>query len=225
MPAQVLRTGIRAAAKKKRRNEILSSAIRLFCRQGIEGTSMEAISAEAGIGSATIYRYFPTKAELLKAAILHSWSEKTKQYLPRLQTTAYAEATGAAQLSTILDLFCSLYAYDADFLRFLQAFDHYLQSGTFPPESLSEYEELLLSLKEYATAALDKGRADGSLHFNESADEIYFSVFHAMLSTTQKLALQGDLLAMDSTVPGGHQLKIVKNLLLSGLQAAPIQSV
>lgn len=210
-------SGVRAAAKEQRRRHILDAAIPLFCRQGIDTTSMEELAAAAGIGSATIYRYFPTKAMLLSAAIKHCWEEKISLFLPLLQTPDFLGSSGKEQLDLILELFLKLYAQSPDFLRFLQEFDGYLKAGLLRQDELLEYEQLLQSLKRYATDALEKGLADGTLCFSESTDEVYFAVFHAMLSTTQKLALQGELLAMDRAVPGETQLRLLKRLILSGL--------
>lgn len=212
-----LSPGPRARAKERRRSDILTAAISLFCTQGIENTSLEQISASAGIGSATIYRYFPTKADLLKAAILHCWQEKSTKFLPLLQDDDYLLANGRKQLNRILELFLALYREAPDFLRFVQTFDRYLQSGAFADGGLPEYEAMLSDLKRYATDALEKGLSDGTLYYTATTDEVYFSIFHAMLSTTQKLALQGNLLSMNGSVPGERQLYILKDLLLQGL--------
>ena len=208
--------GVRAAAKQERHSHILDCAVKLYCAQGIEATSMEQVSSAAAIGSATIYRYFPTKTDLVLAAALHVWEEKSAQFVPMFATQSYQSACGREQLSSILDLFLVLYGQSADFLRFLQAFDSYI-AGSCLNMNLSDYEALLTDLKQYAVAALKKGQTDGSLHFTESADEVYFTIFHAMLSTTQKLALQGELLSMDAAVSGKTQIMLLKKLLIAGL--------
>ena len=43
------------------RTRILQSAVDLMTRQGYDGTTMKDIARAAGIGDATIYKYFPTK--------------------------------------------------------------------------------------------------------------------------------------------------------------------
>ena len=59
-------TDRRAAAK---REQILTAATRLFAIHGYGGTSMDAVSSEAGVSKQTLYRYFPSKADLLSAFI------------------------------------------------------------------------------------------------------------------------------------------------------------
>lgn len=56
----------RASAK---REQILTAATRLFVRHGYTATSMDAVVAEAGVSKQTLYRYFPSKADLLSAFI------------------------------------------------------------------------------------------------------------------------------------------------------------
>lgn len=47
------------------RRQILASAVALMTRQGYDGTTMKDIARAAGIGDATIYKYFPTKDRLV----------------------------------------------------------------------------------------------------------------------------------------------------------------
>lgn len=52
----------RASAKK---DQIRSAAERLFLRKGFAATSMNAITAEAGVSKQTVYSYYASKEELL----------------------------------------------------------------------------------------------------------------------------------------------------------------
>ena len=49
--------------------EIISATLRLLSREGYDGTSIEAVAAEAGVTRATVYRRYPTKAEMVTAAV------------------------------------------------------------------------------------------------------------------------------------------------------------
>ncbi len=49
----------------KTRRHIIRTAVDLITEQGYEGTTMKQLAREAGIGDATIYKYFPTKERLL----------------------------------------------------------------------------------------------------------------------------------------------------------------
>ena len=69
------------------------------------------------------------------------------------------------------------------------------------------------------TNALEKGLRDGSLAFSYTADEIYFSVTHTLISLMQKLSLNGHILSSDERVGLALQVEIAGNLLLKGLAA------
>lgn len=54
---------------------ILDAAVSLFIEGGSEEMSVEAVALKAGVGKATIYRRWPSKAELLIEAIEHVFAE------------------------------------------------------------------------------------------------------------------------------------------------------
>jgi len=56
----------RAAAK---RQAAVASARRIFAKEGFAAASTAQIAAEAGVSTATLYRYFPTKQDLFAAAV------------------------------------------------------------------------------------------------------------------------------------------------------------
>jgi len=63
-----------AAAKHEeyaeaRRDQILEAALRTFARQGFAETTVDEIAAQAGLGKATLYLYFPSKEILLQKLI------------------------------------------------------------------------------------------------------------------------------------------------------------
>lgn len=70
-------------ARRRRRpsistEQLLESAFDLFVELGFEGTSIDAITAEAGIAKRTIYSRYGDKESLFKAALQHEieqWSE------------------------------------------------------------------------------------------------------------------------------------------------------
>jgi AcrR family transcriptional regulator len=53
------------------RERILEATLNLMARSGGRGTSMRAVAAACGLNVATLYHYFPSKHDLLQAAIAH----------------------------------------------------------------------------------------------------------------------------------------------------------
>ncbi|MGW7516493.1 TetR/AcrR family transcriptional regulator [Streptomyces sp. NPDC054796] len=85
-----------------RRNEqvLLDSAAAVFVASGVEAPIRD-IAAKAGVGTATIYRHFPTRADLIVAVYRHQ-VETLAEAGPRLLETS---ATPYAALGQWMDLF------------------------------------------------------------------------------------------------------------------------
>jgi AcrR family transcriptional regulator len=56
--------------KAQTRIEIAKAALRLFARDGYDTVGLDAIAEEAGVSLRTLYRYFPTKDELLSPLVM-----------------------------------------------------------------------------------------------------------------------------------------------------------
>ena len=63
-----------------KRRAILDAAKNLFLRNGYDGSSMDAIAAEAGVSKLTVYSHFTDKETLFSAAI----KAKCEEQLPEL---------------------------------------------------------------------------------------------------------------------------------------------
>ena len=68
--------GIRRRRKQARRNELLDAALALFVEKGFADTRTEEIAARAGVSKGTIYLYFSSKEEMLKAVIARQVSSR-----------------------------------------------------------------------------------------------------------------------------------------------------
>ena len=70
-----------------KREQIATAARKLFLELGYAGTSMDAVSAEAGVSKQTLYTYFPAKVDLLKAILDAELSQiELDGVLPQPQT-------------------------------------------------------------------------------------------------------------------------------------------
>jgi AcrR family transcriptional regulator len=59
---------VSALYRDTRRNEILEAALACFARNGFHETTIQDISHEAGLSHGAIYRYFPSKEDMVEAA-------------------------------------------------------------------------------------------------------------------------------------------------------------
>jgi AcrR family transcriptional regulator len=59
------RPGLRERKRQRTLSEIQAVALRLFAQQGYEETTVEQIADEAEVSPSTVFRYFPTKEDLV----------------------------------------------------------------------------------------------------------------------------------------------------------------
>ena len=86
-----------------RRRNVLAEARRQFMAQGFAATRVEPIAREAGVSTATLYTFFPSKAELFHAVIEDASNEFARQIShvravdgpARCQLIRFAEAYAA----------------------------------------------------------------------------------------------------------------------------------
>jgi TetR/AcrR family transcriptional repressor of uid operon len=58
---------------QRRRRQILDAALACFRRRGFHQTSMHEICTEAGLSAGALYRYFPSKSEIIAAIAEEDW--------------------------------------------------------------------------------------------------------------------------------------------------------
>lgn len=146
----------RNAARPKRadarRNEktLLDAAAAVFVRAGVEAPVRD-IAAEAGVGTATIYRHFPTRADLIIGVYRHQ-VEACAEAGPELLASA---PTPYEALARWIDLF-------VDFLVTKHGLAGVLQPDNTGFETLHAY--FLDRLVPVCTDLLDAATATGEIH-------------------------------------------------------------
>jgi AcrR family transcriptional regulator len=84
----------RRRAGRANRARVLDSADEVFARQG-EAGSTEDVAALAGVGIGTVFRHFPTKADLLDAVLTRRFDRLTERATALLDTDDPIEALEA----------------------------------------------------------------------------------------------------------------------------------
>lgn len=159
-------TGQAARPKRAdaRRNEkaLLDAAAAVFVTSGVEAPIRE-IAAEAGVGTATIYRHFPTRADLIVAVYRHQ-VEALAEAGPALLVT---EAGPHAALARWIALF-------VDFVTTTQGLARVLQSDEPCFDPLHAY--FLEQLVPVCTRLLDAAAEAGEIRTDTGAHELMLAV-------------------------------------------------
>jgi TetR/AcrR family transcriptional regulator, regulator of autoinduction and epiphytic fitness len=67
----------RASVRERNRQAILNAALHIFLEQGYDRTTLEQVARAASVSTATLYKRFPSKAELFGAIMEQAWATDT----------------------------------------------------------------------------------------------------------------------------------------------------
>src|SRR5678816_4528045 len=73
-PASMPAAGARQRRRLERPRELLDAALDLFVEKGFAATRSEEVAARAGVAKGTLYLYYPSKEDLLKAVVRENLS-------------------------------------------------------------------------------------------------------------------------------------------------------
>ena len=146
-----------ARERKKliKRKCILDAAIHLFSKKGYEQTSIEELAKEAGIGKGTVYSYFNTKRDIVRA-----FCEDELEFVRQeLAANTNPESSLKDQLKVIFMAEFRHVTRNKEFGRL------YLQEKAFPKDHYSE-EDLEMQHKHFELLypIYQKAKEQGELH-------------------------------------------------------------
>ena len=114
------RTPKRERRKEARPGELLEAALDLFVEKGFAATRSEEVAARAGVSKGTLFLYFPSKEELLKAVISENlvgrfsqWNEQFEAFegstpdMLRYCMRIWWESVGSTKVAGITKLMLS----------------------------------------------------------------------------------------------------------------------
>jgi len=101
MPAEVLekKAGRREAVRAFKREAILQAARKIFARDGLDGATLRAIAAEAGIAVGTVYLHYPAKEALYAELLAGSLADLQKHLRDAVAKAASDEQLMAGALA------------------------------------------------------------------------------------------------------------------------------
>jgi|HubBroStandDraft_6_1064221.scaffolds.fasta_scaffold226477_2 AcrR family transcriptional regulator len=144
-----MRTDARRNAER-----IVRAAEQVFIESGTEVT-LEEIALRAGVGAATLYRHFGSKAELARAAVEHAFAEQVE---PALQQALDDSQDALTTLVTALEAVMTMIAQHRNALAAA------MQPGQFPTGLVGHYysrlEILLARAQQQGTVRADLDAED-----------------------------------------------------------------
>lgn len=177
--------------KEKALNLIVEEAADMFLEKSITTVTMEEIAKSAGIGAASMYRYFGTKQALaVKAATLMAQN---------IYKTYYSEIKGENGYERIKAFYMSYLAIYRDkpgYFRFIREFDSLFLADA--GEEKHDYENEIDRFLEEFLSFYDQGIKDGSIREVGSPEVFYYSTAHSLMSLCKSLVKGKELISQDS---------------------------
>ncbi|GAA5008814.1 TetR/AcrR family transcriptional regulator [Actinopolymorpha pittospori] len=142
---------------------ILKAALELFIERGFEGTSIEQIAKQAGVGKLTVYRRWAGKEELLPHAI----EELVAQAVPWPSD----EEIAAASPSDLVEAALDAAAATASDSRFRALIARVLGSSVSNPALMAAYwKHYLLPRRELTKRLLGRAQEQGTVPADADLD-------------------------------------------------------
>ena len=199
---------LNALQKEVTRQKILEAGFRIFAEKTIEPVSMQEIADAAGLGVATVYRYYGSKPALVLGVGAWIW----EQYVARaIQAAADRNMTAAEELEFFLDSFLDLYRNHRDMLRFNQFFNVYVEREGLPADTLSPYSVMLEGMAARFHVLYGNAQRDGTLRTDVSEGEMFSATLHLMMAAVTRYAVG---LIYDGGPDPEGELVLLKKMLL-----------
>lgn len=209
--------------KLARAQKIMEAGYGLFSAQGIEKVTMPEVAEASGVSRATLFRYFPTKLDLVVAIGTWKFDDILDDYESRLTPDAGASMTASERMRRYLDGYLDLYHNHHDLLRFNYNFNGYLshrQKNTF--EQRQPYMDMVDGFKARFHEIYELGLKDHTLNTDISEASMFSSSFHIMLAAVTRYAA-GLVYVSDGTDPE-DELVMLADLLFTRYVARPDRS-
>ena len=148
------------ADAQENRQRILAAAEAVFGEMGVAG-STEEVARRAGVGAGTVFRHFPTKDDLVAAALVAHFDELTAQ--------AQAAATEPDAAKGLRRLVRTMIETGAVKVRLLEL----LRAGGEPPSSVAAASG---ELRDAVGTVLRRAQRAGAVRRSVSVDEVYLLI-------------------------------------------------
>ncbi len=172
------------------------AARELMLEGGIASVRMTDIAERSGVGVATLYRHFSTKASLAVAAGTLMWTQLNERIHAIVESDDFMQLDGADRLERLLHTYVTLYLENPAFVRFLDEFDHMVRQEGMGKEDLAAYGAQVDSFYIMFDDAYLLGRMDGSVAREVDFRAFYLAVAHALMGVAEKL-VSGEVIPSD----------------------------
>ena len=197
-----------------RREAMLKEGFRLFSEKGIETVSMQEVADACGVGIATLYRYYNTKAALVVAIATKKWDEFAEEVRREQEKRDVDGMKASENLEFYLDFYLILYRDHKDLLRFNQDFNNYVKHEGISSDQLAPYLKAIGNFAGMFHGLYEKGKRDGTIRTDLPEEKMFAATSHIMLAVAVRFA-QGLVYAAEREEDRTEEYELLKRMILS----------
>ncbi|MCQ2087716.1 MAG: TetR/AcrR family transcriptional regulator [Bacilli bacterium] len=191
---------------------IVEEATPLFFARKINEVTMSDIAKEIGIGEATLYRYFGTKANLVLMIAERLSNNVFDNYFLNIDKSL----NGFQRVQQFFEAYLNVYMDKKYLFAFINSFDAFLANET--DMDLVDYTNSVNQYETIFDECFDAGVKDGSIVFDGDRDTYYRSTTLALFNVCKKLAVENDLLENDKRFDPVNEIKSIIEIFLYRIQ-------
>ena len=166
----------------ERKIKILNTAFDIFVEKTIEAVSMGEIAEAAGVGRATLFRYYPSKLELVIEVCGKKWKDVFDELDRCRPISSVGEIPALDRLIFTLDSYIALYQNYKELLCYNDNFNHYVSRVGEDNERLAEFHESLYSVNVRLHNMYEKAKEDKSFRTDIPEEEFMRVTVHTMMT-------------------------------------------
>lgn len=201
--------------KEERIQLIIREAERLFLENGFEKVQMQDIADAAGIGVATLFRYFPKKDQLIVAAAV----KNLQPTLERFEQFVDEEGTAYERLEVILNHFFEMQLERTDHARFREAFESYASFVATPLPDIETYIDVQRRIMQTLEPLIEDGKRDGSFRPDIDAKVTVVTIINAFGTFGNNIMLKSHISYLENDIEPAVQINALKAMLLASIRA------
>ena len=198
--------------KEAKFNFIVEVATKLFMQNSIGDVTIKDIAEQAGVGEATIYRYFSKKEAIVLACVMMIQNNISSNYFNLSEGK-----TGYEKIEIFYNSYLDIFKDSPDYFYFIKEFDAYMY--TQHPSSLKTYEKEIDKYHQDFIEAYELGVRDGSITPVKNVDIFYFSTTHSLMELCKKLSINKALLTQDKTIKKAAEIQCLIKIILKSIKS------
>lgn len=176
--------GKQEESKNKKNEKIINTAFRILVEKKIEPVSITEIAEKAGVGRATVFRYYPTKADLAIAVCSAKWKEYLDELDAKRPIASVKDIPAIDRLIFTLDSYIDMYQNHKDLLQYNENFNHFVShsGGVETAGMMADFHASLYSVDTRLHMMYKRAQEDHTFRTDIPEEEFMRVTVHTMMT-------------------------------------------